>query len=971
MISELFSENSFFLSCIWQSTICVVLGLISSFILKRRPCRAHQILLLTLIAAVFVSVMSVIVKHCELGVFVTEPVVTQAEVEDRTATIDNGALEAATIEDTEHQTSTSEEYSVSTFMVQPESIKIHWAQVILVLWIVASIVLTIRLFLTFVLSIRLLGRAQPLDCKKIQNAVHVAKEKLEIGRNVQVCSSNSIKSPVIWCWGRQAVLLVPSSVERSGNKLDWVSVVCHELAHWKRQDHISGMVAELIVCVLPWHPLIWWAKRRLLRLSEHICDDWVVACGQVGEDYAESLLDLAPCGRMLFTPAVVSSKKDLKDRVYRILQDKCHNPRLGILWSLTTSIGALLLATGVAFSQSRPAATSNGNITESTKSKTLSFPKERSIGKLMIEDMSITANTVDYPDLFGHRHDWQYFGEAKGEVTIPAGKRVQLVVNNKSLQDLSGLMKLKHDDLWSMVIRGSLDDSPCLQDKQLKYLSGLTGLKELSLYRSGIKGNGLVHLKDFDNLEHLIIFDEPQLTNIACVHISKLKSLKFLVIASEKINDAGLAKLGNLKSLKALHIRSPKLSGAGFERLQELPLLTYLELRDNKFGDEGLVYISKLKNLKRLHFLRNPISDNGLKDIAKLQELEDLKLYDTMITDKGINYLQPLRSLKSLDIQQTKVTDESMEQIARFEKLENLSLPDGLTAKGFEHLTKLKNLKFLWVGNRVSNPFGDRELEHIGNIHSLEELTIGGTGITDAGLSYIGKLSNLKKFSLFSASQITNAGLAQLGKLKSLESLNLSLQETKVTVSGINQLNGLGNLNYLDVTGIKPDNEKLDISGLSKLEKLTISPPVTRRGKELIFDQFTDADLACIAKLENLKWFQGFHGVTDSGMAHLSGLTKMERLSIGGPNLTDEGLKHLSRMKNLDFLLISDGKFTDKSLRYLEKHKALELLDFWAGSNFSQEAISHLQESLPNLHTFRTGTDTKPTKVLTRGRTGG
>ena len=49
-------------------------------------------------------------------------------------------------------------------------------------------------------------------------------------------------------------------------------------------------------------------------------------------------------------------------------------------------------------------------------------------------------------------------------------------------------------------------------------------------------------------------------------------------------------------------------------------------------------------------------------------------------------------------------------------------------------------------------------------------------------------------------------------------------------------------------------------------------------------------------------------------MAHLADLTKIERLSIGGPDLTDEGLKYLSKMKNLNFLIITDGRFTDKGL---------------------------------------------------------
>jgi len=150
-------------------------------------------------------------------------------------------------------------------------------------------------------------------------------------------------------------LLVPIAVERSGTKVDWVSVLCHELAHYKRRDYISGLLAELAVCALPWHPLLWWAKRRLVSLSEQACDDWVVALGQSGTDYTESLLDLAPGGQMAFVPAVVASKKGLAGRVTRILKDKCSNPTIGLRWAIVAGITAGLMAIGVAFAQTRPA----------------------------------------------------------------------------------------------------------------------------------------------------------------------------------------------------------------------------------------------------------------------------------------------------------------------------------------------------------------------------------------------------------------------------------------------------------------------------------------------------------------------------------------------------------------------------------------------------------------------------------------
>ncbi|UCF17547.1 MAG: ankyrin repeat domain-containing protein, partial [Phycisphaerales bacterium] len=356
MIGELFFRNTLLWSCAWQSSACVALGLASSYVLRRRPGRAHQVLLLSMIAAVIVPIMSILVKHYELGLFVAEPVAIQSQPQDRPTASNYRANGIIPVENIEHKPGLIGENSAPV-MAGSQSAKFPWRSVVLSVWITASSILATRLLITFVLGIRLLGRATPLDCERIEKAAHLASAQLELGidKNVNVYSSRGIRSPVIWCWKHRPVLLVPNAAGRFDDGVDWAAVLCHELAHWKRRDHISGLLAELVVCILPWNPLLWWAKSRLVRFSEQACDDWVVATGRPGTDYAESLLDLTPGGQMAFVPAVVSSKKGLAGRVCRILQDKCSNPRTGVVWALAVSIVAACFTVAVAFAQRRPA----------------------------------------------------------------------------------------------------------------------------------------------------------------------------------------------------------------------------------------------------------------------------------------------------------------------------------------------------------------------------------------------------------------------------------------------------------------------------------------------------------------------------------------------------------------------------------------------------------------------------------------
>lgn len=349
MTGEIFSAEFFLWSCLWQSTIFSVAGLFCSFLLRRHSARAHRVLFLAMMAAVIVPAGSLLVKHFELGVFAAEPVVIQSPSEapiinEANAIISNEAMGYSS--EPIHQ-------DLQPAAAGSGTAKFPWRSALLNIWIAASLILTVRLIVTFILGARLLRRAMLLNSDKIEQTINQVKTKLGISKQAKIYTSEKIYSPVIWCWRHTPVLLVPSAAGRSDNGIDWAGVLCHELAHWKRRDHVAGLLAELAVCLLPWQLLLWLAKSRLISLSEQACDDWVVASGQPGTDYAESLLNLTPEGQMAFVPAVVTSKKGLPVRVRRILKDNCANPRTGAAWAITASAITICLVAGIAFAQTK------------------------------------------------------------------------------------------------------------------------------------------------------------------------------------------------------------------------------------------------------------------------------------------------------------------------------------------------------------------------------------------------------------------------------------------------------------------------------------------------------------------------------------------------------------------------------------------------------------------------------------------
>jgi len=579
------------------------------------------------------------------------------------------------------------------------------------------------------------------------------------------------------------------------------------------------------------------------------------------------------------------------------------------------------------------------------------FPADRSLGTLNIQDV----NTPRYIDTFFYwttqeDTEWKYLGQAKGDVTVPAGKRLSLSVNKGGWKDLSPLSNIGPDDLFSLSIYGPFEGGPMPDDKCMPHIAHLTGLKVLFLENTNISAEGLQFLKGLKSLERLSI--SKQLTDDGLAEIAQLPSLKALYIREDRLTNAGLAHLEKLASLEELDISNGRMSNAGLAHLAKLPSLRYLMLTGKNFTDDGLIYIKDIPSIKILHFGHLAhLTDRSLVHLSNVTTLERLSLHWVeKITDSGIANLKKLPSLKQLDITHSQVTDNGLAHLKEIKSLEYLDLPQlCITDNGLAHLSGLSNLKHLNVGASTASPITDVGLSHLKGLKLLEELHIAGQGITDEGMAYIAELTNLKDLLLMTGplnqGRLTGAGLSSLTRLRSLEKLYLN--QTDMTLTDLTQIGKLPNLTNLDVTQIHHGNNFLDISGLTKLKHLSIN--LTRP------DVFVDEDLACLARLKNLEWLQiGPREFSDLGIGYLRNLTEMERLGIGGPDLTDKGLVYLARMQKLNHLTINDGQITDAGLAHLEGLKAIGYLNITSRQRFSPAALQRLRQQLPNLTMLRT-----------------
>jgi beta-lactamase regulating signal transducer with metallopeptidase domain len=191
-------------------------------------------------------------------------------------------------------------------------------------WIALSVATFIRLNIGIARGIAIRRTTRPADDGPLHVMLRRAVAEHGVRRRVELRVSDAVECPAVWCWLRPCVIL-PQSIDRP--HVDWRAVLAHEVAHLARRDHLTAMAAELLVCMLPWHPLSWIARRWLAELAEEACDDWAMGSARDATEYAASLLSFRPAhrGAML---AIVSGSS-VSARVRRILHDLAGDTRIG------------------------------------------------------------------------------------------------------------------------------------------------------------------------------------------------------------------------------------------------------------------------------------------------------------------------------------------------------------------------------------------------------------------------------------------------------------------------------------------------------------------------------------------------------------------------------------------------------------------------------------------------------------------
>lgn len=223
-----------------------------------------------------------------------------------------------------------------------------WSAILLSVWTAGALLILGRLA-AGVIAVQWMSRRveRVSDAPWLEHAKSLA-ESLGISPRIVFLRSNGAAMPMAWGLVRPAVLMPADADHWPADRLR--IVLLHELAHVKRHDCLTHMLAQ-VSCALHWfNPLAWVAARRVRTERERACDDLVLAAGTRGSDYADQLIEIARVMRAGRFPAILAGaslamahRSELEGRLLAILDPSV--PRVG-LSRLRTAAATAIFALG-------------------------------------------------------------------------------------------------------------------------------------------------------------------------------------------------------------------------------------------------------------------------------------------------------------------------------------------------------------------------------------------------------------------------------------------------------------------------------------------------------------------------------------------------------------------------------------------------------------------------------------------------
>jgi hypothetical protein len=314
------------------------------------------------------------------------------------------------------------------------------------------------------------------------------------------------------------------------------------------------------------------------------------------------------------------------------------------------------------------------------------------------------------------------------------------------------------------------------------------------------------------------------------------------------------------------------------------------------------------REVSRVIYVDQPLSDATLAPLVDLNLIEELRFL--VRVHHGKAPVDPPPGLERL-------TESGLSRLEGLTRLRRLEFEDmeltGSMLRRLNHSTQLEDL-CIYEYDRVK------------------------AGISDEGMPSLGAMPRLRVLSLW-CHRITGSCLKPLRGSRSLE--KLQFHGSALSTAGFENIGAITNLKELYFKQVDvSDRNLLDLRNLTALTRLTLDDYRSR---------ITDAGLGHLSGMTRLEWLD-LTGckITGKGLVALKEMKQLKRLCLGWTQVDDVGMEVIAGLPKLERLELHRTKVTDAGLVRLRGLKYLRELSV-RYTAVTPQAVGELKEAIPTL----------------------
>jgi len=189
----------------------------------------------------------------------------------------------------------------SSQQLQPVGSRLHglllypkWLNYLAGLWFIGFLAIASRtIFGLHCLRIVRKYGTRPISSEELAERLDVLAERAGVRRSwsLRISATHELTLPMTWGVIRPTIVL-PMDAELWPLK-QFEAVMLHELAHVRRYDFLSQLLAEIVCSAYWFNPIVWLGARAMRSDAELAADEAVLQTGLKPSEYASELLHLA------------------------------------------------------------------------------------------------------------------------------------------------------------------------------------------------------------------------------------------------------------------------------------------------------------------------------------------------------------------------------------------------------------------------------------------------------------------------------------------------------------------------------------------------------------------------------------------------------------------------------------------------------------------------------------------------------